>query len=249
MKSITVVLILFIVSTSIFSQSYLIECDLVMQQNDTTVCVMNGKVTQRKKYYKEGKFLGGQVIVNHKDGSFEIKNMSDKFLSLDGTVVSYDKNRKLSSRLSIKNGKLDGATFVYYPSGKTRAILNFKKDHFEGIQTYFYENGVVLSTIKWENGIIVGTEDFFFDNGALFFSKKYDHKNKVDVEFAFYPNGKTFLETKYLSRKKQITKYFSQDGTMIEASLFDCDQKIYNNLNVKELIEVVDNISNLDNVF
>jgi antitoxin component YwqK of YwqJK toxin-antitoxin module len=249
MKKNTIVLILFLISTSIFSQSYLIECDLVMQQNDTTVCVMYGKVTQRKKYYKEGKFLGGQVIVNHKDRSFQIKNMSDKFLSLDGTVDNYDKNRKLTSRSTIKNGKLDGATFVYYPSGKTRAILNFKNDRFEGLQTYFYENGVVLSTIKWENGAIVGTEDFFFDNGALFFSKKYDDKNKVDVEFAYYPDGKTFLETKYLSRKKRMTKYFSQNGTMIEAAHFDCDQKIYNNLNIKELIEVVDKISNLDKLF
>lgn len=83
MKKNTLALMLFLVSISIFAQTYLIECDLVLQQNDTTVCVMNGNISQWKKYYKDGEFLGGQVIVKYKDGSFKIKNLTDKFLSLD----------------------------------------------------------------------------------------------------------------------------------------------------------------------
>ena len=116
-----------------------------------------------------------------------------------GVMCSYDSNKILELKGSLKNGLEDGVLTAYYPNGKTRQETPYKNGVREGLTKAYYTNGQVSQETPHKNGVREGVTKYYEEDGVL--SQEETHKNNLleGTMKVYDEDGKLFIQILYKS--------------------------------------------------
>ena len=209
-KKISLLLVLIISSTFVFSQS---EID----NSIITSTFANGQVKTLSAMTDTIK--NGIQLKMDKYGRLE-KQEQYLFGVLDGKQLDFERGRVTMIK-TYSNGLLEGNVERFTTSRKLSSSENYSKGVKSGESKWFYYSGKLCATYNYENGIIVGESKFYFENGKL--KSIYNFKNnKIDgVYIEFDENEKKILEGKYSKGKKDGKwKHYDVKGKLIKTEKY-----------------------------
>ena len=168
MKKILILIILTLSFTSLFAE---------------TLYYPNGKIKQ------EDNFINGTGSYNYynEDGSLE---ESGSYLNgqLDGVLTFY-KNKKISSKATYKNGILNGSYTNYYSNSTIKETGSYKDGKEYGTITTYYQNGNTHYKMDYKYGKRDGLTIGYYKNGNILEKGNFSHDNPNETSYIYYENG------------------------------------------------------------
>ncbi len=102
------------------------------------------------------------------------------------------------SLLSVENyinGILEGEVLTYYSNGKITEILHYKSGKLNGVVKQFSKIGSVLNHVNYVDGKLNGLAQYYDENGELIYKGNYKDDVKVG-KWEHYKNGKQVKKDK-----------------------------------------------------
>ncbi len=102
------------------------------------------------------------------------------------------------SLLSVENyinGILEGRVLTYYPNGKITEILHYKNGKLDGVVKQFSKKGSVLNHVNYVDGKLNGLAQYYNEKGELIYIGNYKDDVKVG-KWEYYKNGKQVKKDK-----------------------------------------------------
>ncbi|MCH9630111.1 MAG: hypothetical protein S4CHLAM37_01040 [Chlamydiia bacterium] len=212
---------------------------------------LNGRFFEKDK---EGREVIYHYVMNKKEGAYTIyypphptfgkmKAMEANYANnkLEGEVVEYDQQGKVTSvtpyvdgekhgtaklfngqdkvmmTLDFVKNKREGISYQYFPTGKVYRETPFENDQKEGLEKTFYDNGEIANTYEYHEGKLDGSAKSWNPNGVLVFEGNYEQGKRHGKFNKYYDDGTPSLEQIYthdlLDGKKRI---YNLDGTITE---------------------------------
>ena len=85
----------------------------------------------------------------------------------DSVLIIYNSMKKITSKVSFKNGLFDGVGYNYYNNGNVKNEIHYKEGHKDGIAKWYYESGKPYRFTMYKNGIKDGIRKVFYKDGKL----------------------------------------------------------------------------------
>lgn len=111
-------------------------------------------------------------------------------------VYYHKKSKNVMSREHYLNGKLDGSVVTYYPDGKITEEINYKNGIKEGENNYYSPDGVLLKKLFYVNGELHGSATYYDAYGNVIIEGLYKSGKKHGL-WKYYKDGKVILEETY----------------------------------------------------
>lgn len=109
---------------------------------------------------------------------------------LDGVMIYYHKNGKLSGREFWKNDKKVGEVTYYSEKGNLSSLSYYDNNGLQqGIARNFHENGKLESKVSFKNGKGEGPFIEYFENGKIKTIGGYKESHKNGMWKYYYENG------------------------------------------------------------
>jgi antitoxin component YwqK of YwqJK toxin-antitoxin module len=120
-----------------------------------------------------------------------------------GEWVYYQENSKnIMTRENYVNGVLDGKVITYYPNGKITQESDYKNGKKEGEDNYYSPEGVLLKKLPYSNNQIHGQVLYYDAYGNTVIEGFYKHDKKHGL-WKYYKDGKVILEETFPKKNKE----------------------------------------------
>ena len=212
---------------------------------------LNGRFFEKDK---EGREVIFHYVMNKKEGPYVIyypphptfgkmKAMEATYVNnkLEGEVIEYDQQGKVSSitpyvsgekegtaklyngqdkvmmTVEFKDNKREGVAYQYFPTGKIYRETPYENDMKEGLEKTYFDNGDVANTYEYHNGKLHGPAKSWNPDGILIFEGNYEKGKRHGTFNKFFDDGRPSLEQIYHHDLLDGTKkIYNQDGTITE---------------------------------
>jgi len=114
--------------------------------------------------------------------------------SLNGEVIIYDSNERISSKERYLDGKLCGKSYWYHKNGKVRTEIEFVNDTATNFMYRYYETGELMEIVNFYNGRKYGEAEEYYENQNIKTYRFYNNKGYVVYEKSFDVNGTILYE-------------------------------------------------------
>ena len=132
-------------------------------ENDNTAQVVYK--TKKGKLVSEGIMDGknriGEWVYYHKEAKSIMTKEHYVDGKLDGLLITYYLNRKITKETTYKNGLKEGINNYYSPEGVLLKKLIYKNNQLEGPAFYYDANGKIVIEGKYKNGKKDGLWKYF----------------------------------------------------------------------------------------
>lgn len=111
-------------------------------------------------------------------------------------VYYQEKSKNVMTRENYVNGKLDGKLITYYPNEKITEEANYKNGIKEGEDNYYSPDGILLKKLLYKENQLQGPAFYYdaFGNVVIEGFYKADKKHGL---WKYYKDGKVVLEEIY----------------------------------------------------
>ena len=111
-------------------------------------------------------------------------------------VYYHEKSKEIMTRENYTNGKLQGKVITYYPNGKITEETTYKNGIKEGENNYYSPEGVLLKKLLYRNDQLQGAALHYDAYGNLVIEGFYKDGKKHGL-WKYYKDGKVVLEETY----------------------------------------------------
>ncbi|HPE82860.1 MAG TPA: toxin-antitoxin system YwqK family antitoxin [Aequorivita sp.] len=116
-------------------------------------------------------------------------------------VYYHEKSNNVMTRENYVNGKLDGKIITYYPNGKITQETTYKNGIKEGEDNYYSPDGILLKKLLYANDQLQGPATYYDAYGNVIIEGFYKEGKKHGL-WKYYKNGKIILEETYPKNDK-----------------------------------------------
>lgn len=131
-------------------------------------------------------------------------------------------------KYQLKNGVLDGPMMHYHKNGKLSSREVWINDKIVGEVTYYFEKGNLMGLYYYDNnGMKQGTARLFDKNGKLDTKMSFKNDMLEGVSITYFENGKIREIGEYKENMKNgVWKYYFENGQLNRISTFQmgCSQ-------------------------
>lgn len=108
-------------------------------------------------------------------------------------VYYHKKSNEVMTRENYKNGKLDGKIITYYPNGKITQETDYKNGNKDGEDNYYSPDGVLLKKLLYKEDELQGKALYYDAYGNVIIEGFYKN-GKKDGSWKYYKDGNVILE-------------------------------------------------------
>ncbi len=227
MEKTVLILVIFLATLQVFSQSEINQMDAHGKRHGVWKKHFEG--TDQLRY--EGTFEHGTEVGEFrfycedcKTQPMVIKNFTGKdqvaqvkYFTIKGKLVSegqmraqdrigewlyyHEKSKNIMTRENYANGKLDGKKTTYYPNGTVTQETIFKNGIKEGEDNYYSPEGILLKKLLYQQDQLHGPALHYDAYGNVVIEGFYKNDKKHGL-WKYYKDGKVILEETYPKPQK-----------------------------------------------
>lgn len=120
-----------------------------------------------------------------------------------GEWIYYQKNSKeIMTRENYANGKLNGKMVTYYPNGKITEEIEYKNGIKEGKNDYYSPDGILIKKLIYRDGELHGPVLYYDANGNMLIEGNYKEGKKNGL-WKYYKDGKVTVEETFPKKNKE----------------------------------------------
>lgn len=111
-------------------------------------------------------------------------------------IYYHKKSKEVMTREFYSNGELDGIMITYYPNGKITEEITYKNGSKEGINNYYSYEGVLLKKLLYKDGKLHGPAVYYDAYGKILHEGSYKKGTKNGL-WKNYKDGKLLSEESF----------------------------------------------------
>ncbi len=120
-----------------------------------------------------------------------------------GDWIYYHNNSKvIMTRENYVNGKLNGKIVTYYPDGKITEEIEYKNGVKDGENNYYSPTGVLLKKLIYKNEELDGLVIYYDAHGNVLIEGNYKEGKKHGL-WKYYKDGKMELEETFPKKNRE----------------------------------------------
>jgi len=149
--------------------------------------------------------------------------------SKDGIWKYYYPNGKINAIVHYLSGQKNGQSLEYDKNGRISSDATYKNGHFFGIVKFYYPNGNVNTEEYYdEKGLNRGAFKLWYPSGRISQTGNFVNGKMVGIWLQYYESGKIKSNSHYdsLGKKDSIWMFYSVNGSLIKKEKYKADSLI-----------------------